>query len=665
MRKKSTPASAGRELARAVTAAILYPTAIEAENGLALQPTSALPLRWDRDTIYLGHAKDAATRTMLVKNDTGVIARRTVTKPTRNSGQAYLLPLWQKAEMTKGISVSLAGREFLSAAHNEFNDHVARMVAEGERAVAARRLKAAEQIGLAIQKVDPANVRAKTLINATNKLNARQVAFVLNQPPTKTNPLAKGANAADTDDELAKRRQLRQIQKEKLEREVNNAIKLAREISKLNAEGGVSLLKEARATVSSTAEIEPGDRVTLIRRINAVVAQINSAKEVRQNAKIRALEKQAQEDAATKLIEKIQLEEQTLATLIDQVRGFIEDGVHGNDNAYEQAEDVARRAVDLRPGNGAAAAALFGSEAGGQLAKAFRMRSLRADRFLETLYQVELSHVPFPDEPPVRWPAPEVWEALSERRKKWASVDLHENSPAEERIQQELGEPTKFADIPPRTTLKDAISFIADAHRINIIFEQIQDDPIATDQEVSYDLSGIKLRSALKIILEPLSLTYVIEDEVMKITTIERADQKLQTRVYPVGDLVIPITTPQIGGLGQGFGGVGGIGGAGGLGGGGQFGAGGVGFGGGQQGGFGGGLGGGGGFFSIPPAKMPVRQKFNNQPNKVGDPELQNLLDNVVSDASEPFSGQAFAQVNDPAPFNNAAIEELKKKAVL
>ena len=84
----------------------------------------------------------------------------------------------------------------------------------------------------------------------------------------------------------------------------------------------------------------------------------------------------------------------------------------------------------------------------------------------------------------------------------------------------------------------------------------------------------------MRLLLERENLTWVIEDEVMKITTITKADEALSTRVYPVADLVIPV---QSGGFGGGFGG--------GLGGGG-FGGGGLG-----GGGFGGGGFGGGGIF--------------------------------------------------------------------
>ncbi|MEO2032405.1 MAG: hypothetical protein ABGZ35_10005, partial [Planctomycetaceae bacterium] len=106
------------------------------------------------------------------------------------------------------------------------------------------------------------------------------------------------------------------------------------------------------------------------------------------------------------------------------------------------------------------------------------------------------------------------------------------------------------------------------------------------------DLEGIPLKTALKLIFSKTHdprLAYIIKDDVLVITTEEEAmsDNSLVTRVYQVGDLVIPPTPPQSGGGGLGGGGGGGLGGGGGGG-----------FGGGGGGGLGGG--GGGGAFSVP-----------------------------------------------------------------
>jgi hypothetical protein len=87
---------------------------------------------------------------------------------------------------------------------------------------------------------------------------------------------------------------------------------------------------------------------------------------------------------------------------------------------------------------------------------------------------------------------------------------------------------------------------------------------IGPDVPVTRNLSGVSLRSALRLMLKDLELTYVIRDEVLLITTPEEAIAQLATRVYPVADLVLPIdngvgSNPFM--LGGGLGGRGGFGG--------------------------------------------------------------------------------------------------------
>jgi hypothetical protein len=56
--------------------------------------------------------------------------------------------------------------------------------------------------------------------------------------------------------------------------------------------------------------------------------------------------------------------------------------------------------------------------------------------------------------------------------------------------------------------------------------------------EITIDLRGITYASALHHILRPLDLAYVVGDGVLEITTIEKANGALETRVYPAFDLV-------------------------------------------------------------------------------------------------------------------------------
>jgi len=50
---------------------------------------------------------------------------------------------------------------------------------------------------------------------------------------------------------------------------------------------------------------------------------------------------------------------------------------------------------------------------------------------------------------------------------------------------------------------------------------------------------GISLRAALRLILRDLDLTYIIQDEVLLITTPEEAECRMTTMLYPV-DALLP-----------------------------------------------------------------------------------------------------------------------------
>jgi hypothetical protein len=110
-------------------------------------------------------------------------------------------------------------------------------------------------------------------------------------------------------------------------------------------------------------------------------------------------------------------------------------------------------------------------------------------------------------------------------------------SAAEARILQRLSEPvsTDWTD----TTLEEALNDLEDrfAFQIWIDKQSLQDDGLDTDEKITLEIDGVSLRTCLRLILEPVGLVYVVEDEVMKITSQVAHGTKKTTRVYPVGDL--------------------------------------------------------------------------------------------------------------------------------
>jgi type II secretory pathway component GspD/PulD (secretin) len=119
-----------------------------------------------------------------------------------------------------------------------------------------------------------------------------------------------------------------------------------------------------------------------------------------------------------------------------------------------------------------------------------------------------------------------------------------EEEPAEERILQALSKPTEvnFVDIP----LEDAVNFLKEQHKINIWVDRqsLGDANIALDQPVTLQLSDVRFESVLNLILDSLRLEWLIQDEVLKITTHDGAVALAETRSFDVQSLLDAGHTP-------------------------------------------------------------------------------------------------------------------------
>lgn len=107
----------------------------------------------------------------------------------------------------------------------------------------------------------------------------------------------------------------------------------------------------------------------------------------------------------------------------------------------------------------------------------------------------------------------------------------------EKEFQEKLNETVtaEFVD----AALSDVITFYQDSTGINFVIfaNDLGQDGLTTDEPVNISVENISLKTALDLVLEPIDLTYVLDRDVVKITTRGRAEDMLKTRVYPVGDL--------------------------------------------------------------------------------------------------------------------------------
>jgi hypothetical protein len=89
--------------------------------------------------------------------------------------------------------------------------------------------------------------------------------------------------------------------------------------------------------------------------------------------------------------------------------------------------------------------------------------------------------------------------------------------------------------------LTDVIEFLRQKHQIEILLDTkpLSDAGVGSDTPVTRSLKGVSLRTALKLLLDELDLTYLIRDEVLIITSKTEAENTLSIKVYPVFDLIV------------------------------------------------------------------------------------------------------------------------------
>ena len=602
LQQEDAAAAASAMVAELQQAPVLVRDLRAASAQISLSAPSAVALRSSRHTLIYASGQLPA-----VLEVTGTVNGRQQTwKVSRGDSQpggSAISALTRKSQQSQGLDSPYLGLAGLTAATGDLGSLISESIAAAELLSQQGQKQQAQEIVKQARLLDSGNVRLTAL------------ATELQDETSKADRL--GPPSVDEGDALSKTETRSEILTQRMVQSVNAAIAEADRVAAEQPEYAITLLKDVLEAVRSSREIAPEKRQELERRIVGAYTQVDSARQTNEIRQQQLSEARANLEAQRERLAQVNLEEQRLRTLIDQVRGLLERARRGDVNAYEDAEAVAREALRDEPGNGTATAAMVMSEASGQLQKAYDLVSLRNDRFLETLYQVELSHVPFPDEPPVQYPPADVWRALSIKRKeKYKSLSLRSIKPVEEWLEKKLDEPLPRAlSYPGDNSLGEILRFVADAYTaegpytMRIILDEsdpdLGDKPTFLDdtQVADVDLAGITMRNALELIFAKVKdqeLTVMIKNEVMMVTTVATAEseENLVTRIYDVADLVV-ITQPGMGGgmMGGGMGGMGG-GGMGGMGGG-MGGMGGM--GGGMGGMGGGGMGGmGGGMFSVP-----------------------------------------------------------------
>ncbi len=90
--------------------------------------------------------------------------------------------------------------------------------------------------------------------------------------------------------------------------------------------------------------------------------------------------------------------------------------------------------------------------------------------------------------------------------------------------------------------LSEAIAFLQNYTGLNIVLDPkaVSEEGLTSSSPVSLVVNQVQLKTALKLMLRPLGLTYKVEDEVVLITSPMASQDQTYPKTYYVGDLIMP-----------------------------------------------------------------------------------------------------------------------------
>ncbi len=622
-----TGALGGAELAETVRVPVAWPSEVALPAAIeAVYPAALPPLRADRETVVIGTLREVEAMDLSVTADSAagpVELSWSIEPASPHDANDYLAHLVKATEPNEPLLLPLIDDGSLEQARLLVTAAEAELIELAERALALGEPQDAVRFADAVLANDPENPEA---------LHIRRTAFNLPLAAPEANDDAPAAPPAAPDGDadltligpgpqadddplqvpgvLAETFQRdRQLITQMVRAEVIATVNEARRLMATSPDVAIERLRMELENVRRIPELDAEVRAQLAGQLETVLREARRRQtelEQEERVRLRALATARERQL---IAETLRHREERLRQLMERFTALMDEG-----NYRLAGEVAAAEAIELAPEDPVPELARQRARMEGNVTLMLDLRTQRHRAMFDTLAEVERSHIPFPDEPPIVWPEAEHWRRLSERRiREYEAMDLAAPGPRERAIYEALRERVTIGpfDADPLSLVIEDIQGYRAAQNlpeISIIVDRraIEDDPLglATDPPITMDqpLTDVTLRSALRLILNEVDLTYMVRDEVLLITTPDVAEFHLVTRVYPIPDLVIPVNPflagGGLGGFGGGLGGFGGGfgGGVGGIGGGG-FGGGGFGGGGFGGGGFGGGLGGlGGGF---------------------------------------------------------------------
>jgi len=547
------------------------------DRPVRMLPSRVPPLRSDRDTVILarGDASGGVLKMTIADGDTLASEELAVPPCTPADGNAYLAELARNAASTDGVFLPLAGRDALAVARDVIRREAAHLAVLSRQAEETGAHESAVRLAEASLRRDPDNTEAAVIRQAALK----QAEPTVDELPAADSLPPSPAGDASLDEpatELAEMQAMRRVAGQALERDVAVRIRDARQMLATDPDRARDMLKDAREMVVRSTDLDAAARDRLVTQIEMRVREANIRAREKVECELAEERRAAIGRERQRLNTELEAKEAKLKQLVNRYNALVEEGIRVGysqserypkivqgeavtgyeepSTAFLEAERVVgdellRETGDLyanypipMPARELGRTASLVAKIREYDAENYRTRRDQERGFMDMLHLVDAAAIPFPDDPPIIYPTAAIWRRLSDRRVKYKPAAYDPLSEPEKKIYEALETETGPGFRFEMNSLKDLKAAIEGQYGIPVVFDTKALEGFDLEEPtITENLPGIPLRSALRQILGANDLTYVVKNDVLKITTKEAASTDLIVKAYPVGDLVIPL----------------------------------------------------------------------------------------------------------------------------
>lgn len=569
-------AEIGSQLGKSVAVPVFWPddSTVAFSEDWEICPEVLPPIRSDRETLVFGKSNEKmvpAELSVTVEDAKGQsLEQNWSLKPkSAKSENQYLVQLVETAASDKGSSIPFANRALLEQVRNASLIHDDAELGVAEVALLSGQSQSAARIAQQVKsRTDNSNVEASNLLDRATRQMSMDPGFDQEMPVD--GPVDAYVKSGS-------------VRLQSLNNTVNVAIANAEKLMVERPDLALQELKLMKAEIMQATDIPPNVRNKIVERIENKMRSAYRQGTIMETRRVEEETIEAERISKALVLDNIFRREEKAKQLMERFNALIAE------QQYVQAEMSAEAARPLIPYSQVPGTAAFYAQGNQRINQVDELRILRERAILDNFMLAERISIPLSDEPPMLWPDPEIWNALSERRKdRYDVVDVSNPSESALKIKKALDSTMTYAP-EGEESLGQFLESIRDRYGINVdvdrrALEEIEVNADSTIDDVAY--TGLPLRIVLKRVLSLLSedLAYTIEDDILLITSKDNIKADI-VKIYQIAEL-LQTGGGGMGGMGGGMMG-GGMGGMGGGMGGGMM--------GGGMGGMGGGMGGMGG----------------------------------------------------------------------